>query len=142
MYPASGDKALKQYQQIGTTMTVDDASPHRLIQLLMEHALKCIHFSRGYMERGAIEKKGNAIGDAINVINGLQASLNHTVSKRMSENFDALYAYMMRRLLEANLKNDQSILDEVAGLMSELKEAWDAIADDPEVIVAVAQTDT
>ncbi len=48
----------------------------------------------------------------------------------MSENFDALYAYMMRRLLEANLKNDDSILDEVSGLLRELKEAWDAIADE------------
>ncbi len=48
----------------------------------------------------------------------------------MSENFDALYAYMMRRLLEANLQNDDSILDEVSGLLRELKEAWDAIADE------------
>ncbi|MCP4302380.1 MAG: flagellar export chaperone FliS, partial [Gammaproteobacteria bacterium] len=64
------------------------------------------------------------------IINGLQASLNHKADQRMSENFDALYAYMMRRLLEANLQNDGGILDEVAGLLRELKEAWDAIADD------------
>jgi flagellar protein FliS len=136
MYTASGNEALKQYQQIGTTITVDDASPHRLIQLLMEHVLKRISFARGHMERGEVEKKGIAIGDAISVINGLQASLNHTVDKRMSENFDALYAYMMRRLLEANLNNDATILDEVAGLMRELKEAWDAIADDPAVLAS------
>jgi flagellar protein FliS len=48
----------------------------------------------------------------------------------MSENFDALYAYMMRRLLEANLQNNDGILEEVGGLLRELKEAWDAIADD------------
>ena len=136
MHIASGNDALKQYQQIGTTITVDDASPHRLIQLLMEHALKRINFARGHMERGEIEKKGKAIGDAISVINGLQASLNHTVNKRMSENFDSLYAYMMRRLLEANLNDDQTILSEVFGLLSELKEAWDAIADNPEVVAA------
>lgn len=141
MYTASGNEALKQYQQIGTTITVDDASPHRLIQLLMEHVLKRISFARGHMERGEVEKKGIAIGDAISVINGLQASLNHTVDKRMSENFDALYAYMMRRLLEANLKNDAAILDEVAGLMRELKEAWDAIADDPAVLASATTID-
>ncbi len=141
MYTASGNEALKQYQQIGTTITVDDASPHRLIQLLMEHVLKRISFSRGHMERGEVEKKGIAIGDAISVINGLQASLNHTVDKRMSENFDALYAYMMRRLLEANLKNDAAILDEVASLMRELKEAWDAIADDPAVLASATTID-
>ena len=48
----------------------------------------------------------------------------------MSENFDALYTYMMRRLLEANLRDDVAILDEVSGLLGELKEAWDAIADE------------
>ena len=36
----------------------------------------------------------------------------------------------MRRLLEANLYNDAGALDEVAGLMREIKEAWDAIADE------------
>jgi flagellar protein FliS len=35
---------------------------------------------------------------------------------------------MCRRLLEANLSNDPAILDEVSGLMREMKEAWDAIA--------------
>ena len=70
------------------------------------------------------------------MINGLQVSLNHKADERMSANFDALYAYMMRRLLEANVSNDPEIVDEVAGLMREIKEAWDVIADDPEVIGA------
>ena len=136
MYTTSGNDALQQYQQIGTTSTVGESSPHRLIQMMMEHALARINFARCHMERNEVERKGIAIGDAISVINGLQVSLNHKANKRMSENFDALYAYMMRRLLQANLDNDLKILDEVSGLMRELKEAWDAIADDPEVIAA------
>ena len=85
--------------------------------------------ARGHMENGEISDKGENIGSAISVISGLQASLNHNTNTRMSENFDALYSYMMRRLLEANLHDDAGILDEVTGLLSELKEAWDAIAD-------------
>ena len=138
MYATSGNDALKQYQQIDTAATVDDSSPQRLIQMMMQHALQRINFARGHMERGEVEKKGRAIGDAISVINGLQVSLNHKANKRMSENFDALYAYMMRRLLEANLNNDLQMLDEVAGLMRELKEAWDTIVDDPDVVAADA----
>lgn len=133
MHSVSGHAA-KQYQQIGVRDTVGDSSPHRLIQLMMEHALGRINFARGHMQRGEVEKKGLAISDAISVISGLQVSLNHKANDRMSENFDALYTYMMRRLLEANLNDDGAILDEVAGLMGELKEAWDAIADDPEVM--------
>lgn len=138
MYTTTGDQALQQYRQIGTTNSVGESSPHRLIQLMMEHALARIYFARGCMERGEVAKKGESIGDAIGVISGLQVSLNHKANKRMSENFDALYTYMMRRLLEANMNNDLGILDEVSGLLGELKEAWDAIADDPEVIAPAA----
>ena len=130
MLTANSDAAVKQYQSIATRSRIDDASPHRLIQLMMERALSKIGLAKTQMHEGRVQEKGNNISDAISIINGLQASLNHSADKRMSENFDALYAYMMRRLLEANLHNDDGKLDEVGGLLRELKEAWDAIADD------------
>ena len=126
---ATNSSAASQYQQIGTETKVAEASPHRLIQLMMEGVLARIAVARGQMERGEIAAKGKSVGDAIGLINGLQASLNHKADTRMAENFDALYGYMMRRLLEANLNDEVSVLDEVSGLMRELKEAWDAIAD-------------
>lgn len=130
MLTANSDAAVKQYQSIATQSRIDDASPHRLIQLMMERALSKIGLAKTQMQEGRVQEKGNNISDAISIINGLQASLNHSADKRMSENFDALYAYMMRRLLEANLHNDDGKLDEVGGLLRELKEAWDAIAED------------
>ncbi len=125
----TGAAAAQTYQSIDTRSNIEDASPHRLIQLLMERALAMIGVARGHMERSEVQRKGSNISGAIDIIEALQASLNHKADARMSENFDALYAYMMRRLLEANLHNDAAILNEVAGLLSELKEAWDAIAD-------------
>lgn len=126
----SGTAAAQQYQKLDTLSNIEGASPHRLIQLMMERALAKIGIARGHMQRSEMSQKGSNIGDAIDLIEGLQASLNHDANQRMSENFDALYAYMMRRLLEANLHNDTTILDEVSSLLGELKEAWDAIADD------------
>lgn len=119
-----------QYQKISAQGNVASASPHRLIQLLMERALAKITMAKGHMAREETQEKGSNIGDAIEIINGLQASLNHKADARLSENFDALYDYMMRRLLESNLRNDAAILDEVSHLLLELKEAWDAIADE------------
>lgn len=131
--------AAEQYRQLDTRSSVETASPHRLIQLMMERALTNIGVSRRHMERGEMPEKGARIGDAIAIINGLQASLNHKADPSLSANFDALYAYMMRRLLEANLHNDVGMLDEVSGLLKELKEAWDAIAD--EVVTPQEATD-
>ncbi|MDH4046651.1 MAG: flagellar export chaperone FliS [Gammaproteobacteria bacterium] len=136
MYKSGGNTASKQYQQMSVRHEVETASPHRLIQLMMERAVTKIGIARGYMERNAVAEKGIHIGDAISIINGLQASLNHKPNSRLSGNFDALYDYMARRLLEANLNNQPDILNEVAGLMREMKEAWDAIG--PEVAKAAA----
>jgi len=129
MLSSSPDLA-RAYQQIDAHSQVDGASPHRLIQLMMERALAKIGLAMTHMKEGNIPEKGNNISDAISIINGLQASLNHKADQRMSENFDALYAYMMRTLLEANLQNETGKLEEVSGLLRELKEAWDAIADE------------
>ena len=125
----TGAAAAQQYRKLDAQGTIEGASPHRLIQLMMERTLTKIGIARAHIERDEQRRKGAAIGDAIDLVNGLQASLNHDADERLAESFDALYDYMMRRLLEANLRDDVTILDEVAGLMKELKEAWDAIAD-------------
>jgi flagellar protein FliS len=140
MTPPSSTAAARQYQQLDTQGAVASASPHRLIQLMMERALAKIGIARGHMQREEVGEKGSNISDAIGIINGLQASLNHKADAKMSENFDALYSYMMRRLLEANLKDETAILDEVSGLLSELKEAWDAIADQADSMEESAQS--
>ena len=133
MMNSNGASGAQVYDQIGTKSSVESASPHRLVQLMMERALTKIAMARGHIERNNISEKGAAIGSAISIVDGLRASLNHKTDKKISENFDALYDYMARRLVEANLHNDDGKLQEVAGLMREIKSAWDAIADHPDV---------
>ena len=125
----------RKYRQIGIRHDIASASPHRLIQMMMERVLTKIALAREHMVQENVAEKGRLIGDAINIISGLQASLNYDADTNLSGNFDALYGYMNRRLTESNLRNDPQGLLEVAGLMTELKSAWDAIADqvtDPE----------
>lgn len=130
MTMTSGAAAMQQYRQVNLRHDVESASPHRLVQLMMERVLAKIAIARGHLERGAVAEKGRHIGDAIGIINGLQVSLNHKADSKLAGNFDALYDYMARRLLEANLRNEDAPLREVAALMREVKEAWDAIADE------------
>jgi flagellar protein FliS len=131
MFNPGGTAASRQYRQINVRHEIETASPHRLIQLMMERVITKIGIARGHMQRKDVNEKGIHIGDAISIINGLQASLNHKPNSRLAGNFDALYDYMTRRLLEANITNSPEILNEVVDLMREMKEAWDAIA--PEV---------
>ncbi|MDJ0906021.1 MAG: flagellar export chaperone FliS [Woeseiaceae bacterium] len=135
------EAAVRKYQQLDTQSRIATATPHQIIQLMMEQAVARISIARRHMQNAEVYEKGVQIGKAISIINGLQASLNHKADENMSANFDALYAYMMRRLLEANLRDDVQMLDEVTGLLKELKEAWDAIADKAQATLAAAAQD-
>ena len=126
--------ATHEYQKINIQHEVETASPHRLVQLLMERTLTKIALAIEHMERNDIGEKGAMIGSAISIISGLKASLNHDTDAQIAGNFDAVYDYMIGRLLEANLTDKPELLREVSGLMREIKEAWDAIADHPDVL--------
>lgn len=120
--------AMRQYQNVNTQAQAADASPHRLIQMLMEGGLTRLAQARGAMEREQFAMKGEFIGKAIGIIGGLRAGLNVEQGGELAQNLDSLYDYMARRLLEANLKNTVEPLDEVAGLLRNVKTGWDAIA--------------
>ncbi len=121
--------ATTAYRDAGIQHELQSASPHRIIQIMMQSVLARIAKAKGYMANGDIAEKGKCIGDAISIISGLQASLNHKPNAQLSGNFDALYDYMTRRLLEANFRNDDAGLTEVGDLMREIKSAWDAVGD-------------
>ncbi|WP_265533164.1 flagellar export chaperone FliS [Pseudomonas saponiphila] len=120
--------ALRQYQKVGAQAQTSEASPHRLVQMLMEGGLDRIAQAKGAMERKDIASKGLFISKAIGIIGGLREGLDLENSMDTLGDLDSLYAYMMKRLAEANIKTDPKILDEVAGLLRTVKDGWDAIA--------------
>ncbi len=132
MNPMFAKTALQEYQQVGKKSAVEDASPHRLIQMLMEGALEKIAAAKRFMEQGAIQEKGAHISWAVSIIDGLRASLDKSAGGEIALNLEELYLYMMRRLTEANLKNEPAYLDEVTSLLIQIKSAWDAIAPEAE----------
>ncbi|PYC21090.1 flagellar protein FliS [Aquipseudomonas alcaligenes] len=120
--------ALKQYQTVNTQAQVADASPHRLIQMLMEGGLSRLAQAKGAMLHGQAAQKGELISKAIGIIGGLREGLDLQRGGEVAANLDRLYEYMVVRLVEANVTNDAAILDEVAGLLRNVKSGWDAIS--------------
>ena len=123
----SAGRATQAYASVGAQSQVSAASPHRLIQLLMDGALDRLAVAKGHMQRKDVPQKVTTITRTMSIIDGLRMSLDHNVNAEMSENLENLYDYMNRRLLLANINNDEKALDEVSSLLRELKEAWDAI---------------
>ncbi len=119
--------AMQHYNRVGVASGVEDASPHRLVQMLMDGALEKIATAKGLMARGERAGKGAQISWAISIIEGLRSSLDLAAGGELAQNLDDLYDYMTRRLARANMDDDTDILDEVASLMRSVKEAWDQI---------------
>lgn len=116
------------YAQIGLETGVLAASPHKLILMLFEGARISLASALVHMKNGEITAKGEAISKAITIItSGLQASLQIKAGAELGERLNALYDYMSRRLLEANLYNRPEYIEEVARLLGELNQAWEAI---------------
>lgn len=119
--------AMQHYNRVGVASGVEDASPHRLVQMLMDGALEKIATAKGLMARGDRSGKGAQLSWAISIIEGLRSSLDLAAGGELAQNLDDLYDYMTRRLARANMDDDTDILDEVASLMKSVKGAWDQI---------------
>lgn len=120
--------AINAYNKVGTESSVMGANPHKLISMLFHGALLAIANAKNRMLRKETAAKGKSISKAIAIIGeGLNASLNKSAGGELAQNLSSLYDYMVMRLVDANLKNDITALDEVARLLTELTEAWDSI---------------
>lgn len=100
------------------------ADPHVLILRMMDGAIERINQAKGAMQQKNIELKGRLIGKAIGIIAGLDACLDRDLDNDLVTNLGALYEYMNVQLLEANVENDTVRLDEVTGLLSEIRIGW------------------
>ncbi len=129
--------AMQKYNQVRAHAHAEGASPHRLIQLLMDGALEKIRVAKGVMERRDIPEKVRQINWALSIVDGLRQSLDMEKGGEIAQNLDALYDYIQRRIVVANMENDPSILDEVASLLIEIKTAWDAV---PEILKKDSQS--
>ena len=119
-------KAINQYQQASAGAVVD-ASPHKIISLLMQGALDRMAQAKGHIQQQQLEARNNAINKTSDIIDCLRNALDHTHSAELSNNLDSLYDYMLRRLFEANAQNDAGIIDEVAKLLSSIYLSWKQI---------------
>ncbi|MDF3239472.1 MULTISPECIES: flagellar export chaperone FliS [Pseudomonas] len=123
-------RALRQYQKVNSHAQISEASPHRLVQMLMEGGLDRMAQAKGALARGDIAQKGLMLGKASDILIGLRDGLDAEKSdnKEYVQQLDGLYVYMTNRLMEANLHNDVDMIDEVARLLITVKEGWDGIA--------------
>lgn len=121
---------LKAYQNVNTQTSITDADPHKLIQLLYNGALERINMAKARMQANDVAGKGQLIGKAIEIIGGLRGFLDFERGGELAQRLEGLYDYMERTLFEANAQNSVAKLDEVSGLLRQVKDGWDSIREE------------
>lgn len=120
----------QHYRQTAVNSAVLDASPHRLVALMLAGVRERLGLAQACIEVGDVARKGRAITEASMIIGQLDGSLDHKAGGDIAAGLASLYDYAQRRLFEGNLHNDTAKLKEVDGLFADIQEAWLAI--DPE----------
>lgn len=117
-------KALNQYAAVNAQTSVVDVDRHKLIELLYDGALDRINTAKARILAKDFEAKNKLINKTIDILAGLRSFIDESHNEELSRNLIDLYSYCERSLLQANLKNDVALLDEVAGHLRTLREGW------------------
>lgn len=111
---------MNQYQN----NMVKTASPEQLLIMLYDGAIRFVRQAREALVDGESLRKRELISRALAIISEFSNTLDREVGGEIAENLDALYAYMMQELTQANLTDDTGRLEVVEGLLVELRTTW------------------
>lgn len=100
------------------------ASPEELRLMLYEGAIKFSRNAREALPRKDFESSHNALIRAQKIVLELSTSLNHSVAPELCDKLNALYTYIYRLLIDANLKREVGPLDEAIELLEYEKQTW------------------
>ena len=120
-------KAMESYAEGSRTSQAVVADKVELIQMLFDGLLESLSAARGHIQHGASAEKSKALGRASRIVLGLQGALDFTQGGELASNLNELYSYVTKRIFHINVRNDLEALDEIYGLMSEIREAWNEV---------------
>ena len=117
----------KSYRQIAT----QTAPPGQLVLMLYDGAIRFLELARaGFASADPAERNltiNNNLQRALEIVRELNLCLNTEAGGELAQTLRDLYGYMEGRLLESNLKKHRGGVDEVAGHLKELRDAWAAM---------------
>ena len=125
----ANQKAIAAYGDVKVTTGVASANGVQLIQMLFDGLLESLATAKGHIQNGAIVDKGKSIARASRIVLGLQGALDFERGGDLANNLNELYGYVTRRLLHVNARNDLDALEEIFGLMNEIRSAWEGVPD-------------
>lgn len=103
---------------------VNSASPEQLLLMFYDGAIRFNAMAVQSITNEDIEKRNYYINKTTAIISELAATLDHNVGAVIADDLDALYNYMLKELMSANVNNDPEPLMRVDTMLRELRQTW------------------
>jgi len=123
----ANNRAIESYGQVKVSTGVSKSNNVELIQMLFDGLIESLATAKGHIQHNNIAEKSKAISRASRIVLGLQGALDFDKGGELANNLNELYNYITRRLLHVNARNDLAALDEIHGLMTEIRGAWETV---------------
>ncbi len=118
VYNANAQQAYSQYKN-NSIMT---ASGPELTLMLYNGAIKFLNIAEAAIEKKDVSKANENIIKTEKIINYLDATLD--MKYPVAKDFDNMYSYISRRLIEANISKDIEIVKEINGHVHAIRDTW------------------
>ncbi len=98
------------------------ASPAELTLMLYDGAIKFGNIAKSGMEEKDVQKAHTNVVKVQKIIEEFRNTLDHKYP--IADELDNVYAYLLERLVEANVKKDPTIMEEVIGHLRSMRDTW------------------
>ncbi len=102
--------------------SIQTASPAELTLMLYDGAVKFCNIALAAIEKQDVQKANTNIIKAEKIIVEFRATLDFKYP--VAKDFDLVYDYIYRRLVEANIKKDADILNDALKYIREMRDTW------------------
>ena len=104
------------------------ASPARLVVMLYDRVIQCLNEAIKAIEDGDVERRWKSNRKANEIITHLAMTLNFEEGGQIALNLNDLYRFMLRSLVNVDVRSDPQPAREVIKLIEPLRESWDQLA--------------
>src|SRR3546814_16702368 len=120
----TAQRARQSYATVDSSTRTEQASPHRLFELLYDELLSCLRQAGIAITNGDLEMKSGRLSKALSIVHGLESGLDFTRGGEVARTLGDVYASAPRKVIAAGSDLDPAGLAEAADAIEGTADAW------------------
>lgn len=117
-------RARQGYAAIDAATRTEQASPHRLIELLYDELRSCLAQAEIAIGKGDLALKSTKLSKALSIVHGLESGLDFNRGGEVAQTLSDVYGYVRQQVIAANTDNDPTPLADAVQAVTEIADAW------------------